>query len=119
MAEIARKPGFLPEATWLAVYVGPRRRAGRSIAAPSRGSATSTGWGAIQNLGIAPEHRDARPGHRSAAARALAGFRQAGVQRVYLEVTAQNEGAIRLYRRVGIRHRQDRLQGRRGGNTAT
>ena len=32
----------------------------------------------------------------------LQGFRQAGVNRVYLEVTAQNEGALRLYRRVGF-----------------
>jgi hypothetical protein len=32
----------------------------------------------------------------------LGGFRQAGISRVYLEVTAQNEGAIRLYRRLGF-----------------
>ena len=34
--------------------------------------------------------------------RSLAGFRQAGVRRVYLEVTSQNTSAIRLYRRLGF-----------------
>ena len=32
----------------------------------------------------------------------LSGFHRTGVQRVYLEVTAQNQGAIRLYRRIGF-----------------
>ena len=32
----------------------------------------------------------------------LAGFRESGVRRVHLEVTAQNNSAIRLYRRVGF-----------------
>jgi len=34
--------------------------------------------------------------------RSLVGFRQAGVRRVYLEVTAKNRGAIRLYQRAGF-----------------
>jgi len=34
--------------------------------------------------------------------RSLAGFRRAGVRRVWLEVTAQNNRAIRLYRRAGF-----------------
>ena len=33
----------------------------------------------------------------------LRGFRQAGIDRVYLEVTAQNSGACRLYERLGFR----------------
>jgi ribosomal protein S18 acetylase RimI-like enzyme len=35
--------------------------------------------------------------------RALHGFRLAGLSRGLLEVTAQNEAAIRLYRAVGFR----------------
>jgi hypothetical protein len=33
---------------------------------------------------------------------ALEGFRRAGLRRAFLEVTAQNEGAIKLYRRLGF-----------------
>jgi ribosomal protein S18 acetylase RimI-like enzyme len=33
---------------------------------------------------------------------ALEGFQRRGLERVYLEVTADNEGAIRLYRRMGF-----------------
>ena len=34
--------------------------------------------------------------------KALEGFRAAGLRRAYLEVTAQNDGAIRLYQRIGF-----------------
>ena len=34
--------------------------------------------------------------------RSLAGFRDAGMQRVVLEVTAANEPAVQLYRRLGF-----------------
>jgi ribosomal protein S18 acetylase RimI-like enzyme len=34
--------------------------------------------------------------------RALAGFRRAGIDCVSLDVTSQNQNAIRLYRRVGF-----------------
>ena len=37
---------------------------------------------------------------------ALHGFRRAGMDRAVLEVTAQNAGAIRLYRRLGFRFRK-------------
>ncbi len=33
----------------------------------------------------------------------LRGFRAAGLSRVFLEVTAENAGAIRMYRDVGFR----------------
>jgi ribosomal protein S18 acetylase RimI-like enzyme len=100
MAEIARKPGFLPEATWLAIYSrggGARPEYCGTV----QGIRDQHGSGAIQNLGIAPDHRRAGLG-TNLLLHALSGFRQAGIQRVYLDVTAQNDGAIRLYRRVGF-----------------
>lgn len=118
MTEISRKQGFLPEATWLLV-VDPMTRRG-SLAAPRwradtlpagggplepvgtiQGIRDRAGLGAVQNLGIVPEHRGQGLG-TSLLFAAMAGFRAAGIDRVYLEVTARNEGAIRLYRRLGF-----------------
>jgi len=64
-----------------------------------------SGLGAIQNLGITPPHRGRGLG-RALLLQALHGFRRAGLGRAFLEVTAQNEGAIRLYRRLGFRCRK-------------
>ena len=98
MREIIRKPGFIAGATWLLTCGNGRRR---EYCGTVQGIRDSTGLGSIQNLGIAPEHRNAGLG-TGLLFHALQGFRQAGVARVYLEVTAQNEGALRLYRRVGF-----------------
>ena len=100
MSEIAGKPGFLREATWLVVY-SPEGWGRPEYCGTVQGVRDKQGFGAIQNLGIAPEHRCAGLG-MGLLLRSLAGFRQAGLQRVYLEVTAQNDAAIRLYRRVGF-----------------
>jgi ribosomal protein S18 acetylase RimI-like enzyme len=99
MREIARKPGFLPETTWLLTY----RRGSKlpEFCGTVQGIRDVSGLGAIQNLGIAPEHRNGGLG-TILLFYALYGFRRAGIGRVYLEVTAQNEGALRLYRRIGF-----------------
>ena len=98
MGEIVRKPGFLPAATWLVVCSAPGH--GRpDYCGTVQGIRDRLGLGAIQNLGITPEHRNVGLG-TSLLGYALRGFQQAGVRRVYLEVTAQNDGAIRLYRRT-------------------
>lgn len=100
MSEIVRKPGFLPDATWLVVYLpGGHRRP--EYCGTVQGVRDKYGLGAIQNLGTAPEHRNAGLG-TCLLLHSLAGFRRAGISRVYLEVTSQNQGAIRLYRRVGF-----------------
>lgn len=130
MTEITRKEGFLPSATWLLVFDGanadgsalpPRGTEGefdaqattRTLCTLSRtatgpqfcgtiqGVRDRTGMGAVQNIGITPEHRGLGLGTVLIQA-SLEGFRLAGVRRVYLEVTAQNDGAIRLYRRIGF-----------------
>lgn len=100
MAEIARRPGFLPEATWLAVYSLDGHPLSE-YCGTVQGVRDPHGCGAIQNLGAAPEHRCIGLG-ACLLLHCLNGFRRAGVQRVYLEVTAQNQEAIRLYRRIGF-----------------
>ncbi len=99
MQEIVRKPGFLADTTWLLTY-------GRGSRSPEfcgtvQGIRDVSGLGAIQNLGIAPEHRNGGLG-TNLLFQALQGFRRVGINRVYLEVTAQNDGALRLYRRFGF-----------------
>ncbi|HUT13892.1 MAG TPA: GNAT family N-acetyltransferase [Thermoguttaceae bacterium] len=100
MTEISEKPGFLPEATWLAEHL-PNGAARPVYCGTVQGVRNRDGIGAIQNLGIAPGHRDFGLGTRLLFC-SLKGFRQAGLKRVTLEVTAQNDGAIRLYRRLGF-----------------
>jgi ribosomal protein S18 acetylase RimI-like enzyme len=98
MQEIRGKDGFLPGATWLVVHETPE---GDDYCGTIQGIRDYSGMGAIQNLGVTPEHRGRRLG-TCLLGRALAGFRAAGLERAFLEVTAQNSGAIRLYQRVGF-----------------
>lgn len=95
MREIRRKPGFLALATWL--ILGPNGYVGTVQGVMDRGPI-----GAIQNVGIVPTHRGMGLG-RALVRQALRGFRQAGLERAYLEVTAENASAVRLYREVGFR----------------
>ena len=60
------------------------------------------GLGSIQNLGIVPGWRGRGLGE-ALLLQALHGFRHTGLGRAQLEVTAQNDAAIRLYRRLGFR----------------
>ncbi len=95
MREISHKAGFRHEATWL---VGsPDGHCGTVQGVHER-----NGMGAIQNLGVTPGHRGRGIG-AALLLQALHGFRRAGLSRAFLEVTAQNDGAIRLYRRLGFR----------------
>jgi RimJ/RimL family protein N-acetyltransferase len=95
MREIRRKPGFLPEATWLIAC--PDGFVGTVQGVMDRGPI-----GAIQNIGVVPAFRGQGLG-KALVLRALDGFRRAGLPRAYLEVTAENAGAVRLYRTVGFR----------------
>ena len=95
MREIRRKPGFLAGATWL--VAGPGGYAGTVQGVMDRGPI-----GAIQNLGVVPPCRGLGLG-RALVRQALDGFYRSGLRRAYLEVTAENSGAVRLYRDVGFR----------------
>lgn len=99
MNEIVRKEGFLPAATWLAVFTaGPEEEVCGTI----QGIRNRSGIGSVQNLGITPGYRDRGLG-TSLLFRSLLGFQRSGLQRVCLEVTADNQGAVRLYRRCGFK----------------
>ncbi len=95
MIEMTRKRGFLPEATWL--LQGPVGPCGTV-----EGLRERDGVGSIQNLGILPGWRGRGLGE-ALLLQALHGFREVGMRRALLEVTAQNEPAIRLYHRLGFR----------------
>jgi len=101
MGEIAGKDGFLPEATWLLAH---RDEPGEPIeyCGTIQGIRDRHDCGAIQNLGITPPHRGLGLGSMLLT-QSLAGFRRRGLPRVCLEVTSQNDGAIRLYHRLGFR----------------
>ena len=100
MAEIAGKPGFLPKATWLLVRKSGKQKR-PEYCGTVQGVRDRHGFGAIQNLGVADEHRRRSLG-TNLLLQSLAGFRHSGVRRVFLEVTADNNDAVRLYRRVGF-----------------
>jgi hypothetical protein len=95
MRAIRYRDGFVPAATWLAV--GPDGPAGTV-----QGVCGDRRMGAIQNLGVVPGFRGLGLGE-ALLLKALHGFRAAGLGRVYLEVTAQNDPAVRLYRKHGFR----------------
>jgi len=101
MSEISNKDAFLPESTWLAIYVGAGRRK-REFCGTVSGLCDVNGFGAIQNLGITPHHRGRGLGTRLMV-QALAGFQSVGLRRTYLEVTAQNQAAVEMYLRMGFR----------------
>lgn len=100
MREIAGQRTFLPEATWLLCCLdddGRWRDCGTI-----QGLAHSETLGAVQNVGITPEHRGLGLG-RALLLKSLHGFRAARLRRVYLEVTATNAPAVQLYQSVGFR----------------
>jgi ribosomal protein S18 acetylase RimI-like enzyme len=100
MSEIVQRATFIPQATWL---IGCRLGDGVLEDCGTIQGLVQTGqWGAVQNVGVAPEHRGRGLG-KALILKSLAGFQAAGVPRAYLEVTARNTVAVQLYRAVGFR----------------
>lgn len=101
MRDITSRDGFLPGATWLILAPGTDQ-----VPLSERGCGTvqgiksDFGVGSIQNLGVVLEHRGLGLG-RALLGKALDGFRQAGMREAILEVTYDNFGAVRLYKRLG------------------
>jgi len=100
MREITLRNGFVGEATWLLRYDNPQ--SGRAEPIGTVQGLQSEGWGAIQNLGICPQHRGTGLG-TLLLRQAANGFRSIGLTRMHLEVTTDNTAALRLYERLGFR----------------
>lgn len=100
MQEITRQDAFLADATWLITCdsVGWNDVADCGTI---QGLAHSGFLGAVQNVGVSPQHRGVGLG-RALVLQALHGFRSAGLERVYLEVTGDNQPAVELYRSIGF-----------------
>jgi ribosomal protein S18 acetylase RimI-like enzyme len=95
MRAIVGRPGFCPGATWLVAGTD-------GCVATVQGLIDSNRFGGIQNLGVMPDCRGLGIG-RALLLKALAGFAVVGVRRAFLEVTAKNETAVRMYRAFGFR----------------
>ncbi len=102
MHEISERREFLPGATWLAVYHGDRLDL-PTYSGTIQGLRVNSYTGSIQNVGTVPEHRG-RGIATALVLHALHGFQQSGLARAYLEVTAQNIRAVRLYKRLGFQN---------------
>lgn len=100
MESIATRSTFLPAATWMISHTDPEGR--QTDCGTIQGIVQLGGWGAIQNVGVAPEHRGKGLG-RALVHKALIGFWLSRVPRVYLEATAKNFVAVQLYRSIGFR----------------
>ncbi len=96
--EIRSKSGFLPQATWLLASAAGYCGCIQGLWERSR-------LGAIQNLAVTPGQRGRGLG-RALLLQALHGFVRAGLAQAGLEVTAQNDCAVRLYQRLGFRRRK-------------
>ena len=125
MREMANSRAFAPAATWLVIRtavsadglplpsISPLASSSRQLSGvPSTELPSDCGTiqgidqpgrcGAIQNIGVIPSCRGNGLG-RALVLKALRGFLSTGVERVSLEVTAQNSTAINLYRSIGFR----------------
>lgn len=101
MRDIAQQAGFLPDATWL---ISRRLEGSEGYAdcGTIQAVRVTETLASIQNVGLIPSCRKLGLG-RALVLRCLAGCQELGLHRVALEVTAGNQAAVQLYRRVGFR----------------
>ena len=104
MREIAGRGDFVPSATWLVRHriIDTNTGIVNVAAVGTIQGLSSEGWGAIQNLGIDPAHRGKGLGS-ILLSKAAFGFCEVGLERMHLEVTTENTGAVRLYERLGFK----------------
>ena len=99
MRSIAGKSGFLPDTTWLIVQGEPLKEI--KDCATIQGLKHNALLGAIQNVAVLPGFRGRGLG-QALVVKSLQGFRNAGLKRVTLEVTAENAPAVQLYQKLGF-----------------
>jgi ribosomal protein S18 acetylase RimI-like enzyme len=99
MTAIVTRAGFCPGATCLVA------KEDEECVATVQGLIDTNGFGGIQNLGVVADFRGLGIG-KALLLKALAGFAAVGARRAFLEVTAQNEPAVRMYRQIGFRSHQ-------------
>ena len=100
MQEISLQKSFLPKTTWL--ISRHNEQTGLQLdCATIQGLRKRWRSGSIQNVGVAPAYRGLGLG-RALVLKSLHGFREAKMRRVTLEVTAENETAVTLYKSVGF-----------------
>jgi GNAT superfamily N-acetyltransferase len=116
MGAISSRHGFCPRATWLVAGKSrdqciPYGRTSERVqygfgpdicVATVQGLLDQDRFGGIQNLGVIPDYRGLGIGW-ALLLKALEGFAASGARRAFLEVTAKNEAAVRMYRRLGFR----------------
>lgn len=100
MTEISSQAMFCANATWLLTYQ-PETDWPPQDCASIQGILRRGGIGAIQNVGVVPEHRGNGLG-RALILQALHGFRFSGMHYGFLEVTAGNRVAVNLYQSLGF-----------------
>ena len=93
LRELRSARNFLPAASWL---IGHPGGCCATIQCAAEGGA-----GSIQNLGVMPKFRGQGLGE-ALVLQALAAFKAAGLASAQLDVTAENEKALRLYERLGF-----------------
>ena len=100
LRETVHHAQFSPSGTWL-VQFQPEPDWPAVDCALIQALVRSGMTGAIQNIGVVPEHRGFGLG-RSVLLRTLHEFQRCGVRRATLEVTAGNRNAVRLYQQLGF-----------------
>jgi predicted acetyltransferase len=95
MREICLRAEFVPEATWL--IQTPDGPCGSIQAIMQKGKTL-----AIQNVGVTPEHRKKGLG-KALLLKLMSSLESYNLNKITLEVSAQNLAAIQLYRNLGFR----------------
>jgi len=101
MNDISGRSNFVPEATWLVAHQDPQREYLVNCGTV-QGIMDGPDLGVIQNIGIVKSYRGLGLGSLIIL-KSLEGFQKAGAKVVSLEVTVQNNNAIRLYERLGFK----------------